>query len=145
MFDWDARPVGVLQAINKITGVFNDSDAALLRLLADQAGVAIQRWNLQRQAVESSGLKHEMLLARRVQEAMIPRGRPDVSGLDGPVLVPGVGFQGGRPESLSGLGGAVSGQLLPAVSRDVLRAGPDVAAVRAAAERMRDAVAHLAR
>ena len=70
---------------------------------------------------------------------------PDVSGLDGPVLVPGVGFQGGRPESLSGLGGAVSGQLLPAVSRDVLRAGPDVAAVRAAGERMRDAVAYLAR
>jgi orotidine-5'-phosphate decarboxylase len=70
---------------------------------------------------------------------------PDVSGLDGPVLVPGVGFQGGRPESLNGLGGAVSGQLLPAVSRDVLRAGPDVAAVRAAGERMRDAVAYLAR
>jgi orotidine-5'-phosphate decarboxylase len=69
---------------------------------------------------------------------------PDVSGLGGPVLVPGVGFQGGRPESLSGLGGAVSGQLLPAVSRDVLRAGPDVAAVRAAGERMRDAVAYLA-
>jgi orotidine-5'-phosphate decarboxylase len=30
------------------------------------------------------------------------------------------------------------------VSREVLRAGPDVAAVRAAGERMRDAVAHLA-
>jgi orotidine-5'-phosphate decarboxylase len=69
---------------------------------------------------------------------------PDVSRLGGPVLVPGVGFQGGRPDALSGLGGAVPGQLLPAVSREVLRAGPDVAAVRAAAERMRDAVAYLA-
>jgi orotidine-5'-phosphate decarboxylase len=69
---------------------------------------------------------------------------PDVSGLGGPVLVPGVGFQGGQPDALSGLGGAVPGQLLPAVSRDVLRAGPDVAAVRAAGERMRDAVAYLA-
>ena len=69
---------------------------------------------------------------------------PDVSQLGGPVLVPGVGFQGGRPDALSGLGGAVPGQLLPAVSRDVLRAGPDVAAVRAAGERMRDAVAYLA-
>jgi orotidine-5'-phosphate decarboxylase len=69
---------------------------------------------------------------------------PDVSDLGGPVLVPGVGFQGGRPEALSGLGGAVSGQLLPAVSRDVLRAGPDAAAVRAAAERIREAVAYLA-
>jgi orotidine-5'-phosphate decarboxylase len=69
---------------------------------------------------------------------------PDVSALGGPVLVPGVGAQGGRPEALGGLGGAHRGQLLPAVSRDVLRAGPEVAAVRAAAERFRDAVAYLA-
>src|ERR1700678_103081 len=69
---------------------------------------------------------------------------PDVAALGGPVLVPGVGAQGGRPEALRGLGGAVPGQLLPAVSRDVLRAGPDVAALRAAGERMRDAVAYLA-
>lgn len=69
---------------------------------------------------------------------------PDVSALDGPVLVPGVGAQGGRPEALAGLGGAKSGQLLPAVSREVLRAGPDPEAVRAAGERIRDAVAYLA-
>jgi orotidine-5'-phosphate decarboxylase len=69
---------------------------------------------------------------------------PDVSALAGPVLVPGVGAQGGRPEALGGLGGAKPGQLLPSVSREVLRAGPDVAALRAAAEKMRDAVAYLA-
>ena len=68
---------------------------------------------------------------------------PDVSALNGPVLVPGVGAQGGRPETLAGLGGALPGQLLPAVSREVLRAGPDVGALRGAAERMRDAVAYL--
>lgn len=69
---------------------------------------------------------------------------PDVSALGGPVLVPGVGAQGGRPDALGGLGGAKPGQLLPAVSREVLRAGPDPAAVREAAERIRDAVAYLA-
>jgi len=69
---------------------------------------------------------------------------PDVSALGGPVLVPGVGAQGGRPETLGGLGGARPGQLLPAVSREILRAGPDPLAVRAAGERMRDAVAYLA-
>ena len=72
------------------------------------------------------------------------RRRPIVSALGGPVLVPGVGAQGGRPEALRGFGGARPGQLLPAVSREVLRAGPDVGGVRAAAERMRDAVAYLA-
>lgn len=69
---------------------------------------------------------------------------PDVSALGGPVLVPGVGAQGGRPEALAGLGGARRGQLLPAVSREVLRAGPDIALLRAAAEKLRDAVAYLA-
>ena len=69
---------------------------------------------------------------------------PDLRDLAGPVLVPGVGAQGGRPEALSGLGGARAGQLLPAVSREILRAGPDPVAVRVAGERIRDAVAHLA-
>jgi orotidine-5'-phosphate decarboxylase len=69
---------------------------------------------------------------------------PDLSGLGGPVLVPGVGAQGGRPESLGGLGGSRPGQLLPAASRAVLCAGPQVAALRAAGERLRDQVAYLA-
>ncbi|BBY35856.1 hypothetical protein MMIN_39170 [Mycolicibacter minnesotensis] len=69
---------------------------------------------------------------------------PDLSALGGPVLIPGIGAQGGRPEALAGLGGAPSATLLPAVSREVLRAGPDVEALRAAAERLRDAVAYLA-
>ncbi|MDA4109568.1 orotidine-5'-phosphate decarboxylase [Mycolicibacterium holsaticum] len=69
---------------------------------------------------------------------------PDVSALAGPVLVPGVGAQGGRPDALGGLGGAKPGQLLPAVSREVLWAGPGVAALRSAADAVRDAVAYLA-
>jgi orotidine-5'-phosphate decarboxylase len=68
---------------------------------------------------------------------------PDVSALGGPVLVPGVGVQGGRPEALAGLGGAAPGQLLPAVAREVLRAGPNVSDLRAAGERMLDAVSYL--
>jgi orotidine-5'-phosphate decarboxylase len=69
---------------------------------------------------------------------------PDLSALGGPVLVPGLGVQGGRPEALAGLGGAEPGQLLPAVAREVLWAGPGVAELRDAADRMLDAVAYLA-
>jgi orotidine-5'-phosphate decarboxylase len=72
-----------------------------------------------------------------------PGGVPDVSKLGGPVLVPGIGAQGGQAKALGGMGGAAPGQLLPAVSREVLQAGPAVAALRAAGERMRDAVAYL--
>ena len=84
MLDINQAPVGVVQAINK-TGAgaaFSDNDVAMLQLLADQAGVAIQRYRLQQAAIESLALRHEMELARGVQEAMIPRGRPDVPGLD---------------------------------------------------------------
>lgn len=76
--------------------------------------------------------------------ATLGQAVPRVSDLGGPVLVPGVGAQGGRPETLAGLGGARAGQLLPAVSREVLRAGPQPAAIRAAGERLREAVAYLA-
>jgi orotidine-5'-phosphate decarboxylase len=69
---------------------------------------------------------------------------PDLSAVGGPVLVPGLGAQGGRPEALYGLGGAAPGLLLPAVSREVLRAGPGVPELRAAGDRMLDAVAYLA-
>ncbi|WP_343600197.1 orotidine-5'-phosphate decarboxylase [Mycobacterium sp.] len=72
-----------------------------------------------------------------------PAAVPDLGELGGPVLVPGVGAQGGAPEALGGLGGAAPGQLLPAVAREVLRHGPTVTALRAAGERIRDAVAYL--
>lgn len=65
---------------------------------------------------------------------------PDLEALDGPVLAPGVGAQGGRPEDLGRLGRRV----LPAVSREILRAGPDTGALRAAADKLRDQVAYLA-
>ena len=58
----------------------------------------------------------------------------DLSALGGPVLAPGLGAQGGTVADLRRLFGA--GQVVvPTVSRDVLAAGPDVAALRAAADR----------
>jgi sigma-B regulation protein RsbU (phosphoserine phosphatase) len=82
MVDWESRPLGVIQALNKSPGTaFGETDAALLRLLADQAGVAIQRWHLQQTALQNSNLLHEMELARRVQDAMIPKRPPVIPGL----------------------------------------------------------------
>lgn len=102
------------------------------QLIVDQAAV------VNRSATGSEPGYVGVVLGATVFEA------PDVSELGGPVLVPGVGVQGGRPEALSGLGGAAPGQLLPAVAREVLRAGPDVSDLRAAGQRMLDAVAYLA-
>jgi serine phosphatase RsbU (regulator of sigma subunit) len=54
----------------------------MIRLLADQAGVAIQRYRLQQEALAAQYMRHEMELARRVQQAMIPKSAPEIAGLD---------------------------------------------------------------
>jgi orotidine-5'-phosphate decarboxylase len=58
----------------------------------------------------------------------------DLDGLGGPILAPGLGAQGGSPADLRRLFGT-DRAVVPTVSRDVLGAGPDPAALRAAAER----------
>lgn len=65
----------------------------------------------------------------------------DLSRLRGAVLVPGLGAQGAGPGDIAARFAQVGGVVLPSASRSVLRAGPDVAALRAAAESLRDALA----
>ena len=75
------RPIGVLQVVNKIGGSFLPGDETMIELLADQAGVAIQRYNLQQAAVQGAELRHEMDLARNVQNRLIPKHPPTIPGL----------------------------------------------------------------
>jgi orotidine-5'-phosphate decarboxylase len=58
----------------------------------------------------------------------------DLDGLGGPILAPGLGAQGGSVADLRRLFGT-GRAVVPTVSRDVLAAGPDPAALRAAADR----------
>jgi orotidine-5'-phosphate decarboxylase len=62
----------------------------------------------------------------------------DLSALQGAVLAPGLGAQGASPADLGARFAGVRGLVLPAASRSVLGAGPDPAAVRAAATALRD-------
>lgn len=82
MMNFDRSPVGVIQAINKRDSDFTDSDQVMIELLADQAGVAFQRHRLQMEAVEAVALRREMDLARRVQEAMLPKTSPTIPNLN---------------------------------------------------------------
>lgn len=61
----------------------------------------------------------------------------DLSGLNGPVLAPGLGAQGAGPADIAARFRGVAGIVLPAASRSVLAAGPDVATLRAATEALR--------
>jgi orotidine-5'-phosphate decarboxylase len=60
--------------------------------------------------------------------------------LHGPVLAPGLGAQGAAAADLPGVFGAALPWVLPAVSREVLGAGPDPAGLRAAVARIGDEV-----
>jgi orotidine-5'-phosphate decarboxylase len=66
--------------------------------------------------------------------ATLPELDVDLDGLGGPVLAPGLGAQGGAVADLRRLFGT-GRAVVPTVSRDVLAAGPDGAALRAAADR----------
>lgn len=55
----------------------------------------------------------------------------DLAGLGGPILAPGLGFQGGTAQSVSRLfAGCRRGTVLASASRSVLEAGPDPEALR---------------
>jgi phosphoserine phosphatase len=80
MMDLDGGPLGAIQAVNKVGGRFGDPDHALIQLLSEQAGVALQRHNLQVQALEMVELRREMDLARATQQALLPRHPPRMPG-----------------------------------------------------------------
>ncbi|MFR9796680.1 orotidine-5'-phosphate decarboxylase [Streptomyces sp. MS06] len=68
----------------------------------------------------------------------------DLSAYDleigGPLLAPGIGAQGATPADLPRVFGAAVGNVVPNVSRGVLRHGPDLGALRDAAGRLADEV-----
>jgi orotidine-5'-phosphate decarboxylase len=78
--------------------------------------------------------------------ATIGESVADFSRMNGPFLVPGVGAQGGGPADVRRLfaaGSAWTRAVLPSTSREVLSAGPSVAALRDAVERAVEAFAFL--
>lgn len=60
--------------------------------------------------------------------------------INGPLLAPGIGAQGATPADLPGVFGDVVRNVVPSVSRGVLRHGPDVAGLRGAASRFADEI-----
>lgn len=60
----------------------------------------------------------------------------DLVGVNGILLAPGIGAQGARPADLSGAFEGARGRVLAPVSRELLAAGPTVAGLRDAADRL---------
>ncbi|MFF8276192.1 orotidine-5'-phosphate decarboxylase [Streptomyces lateritius] len=60
--------------------------------------------------------------------------------INGPLLAPGIGAQGATPADLPAVFGAAVRNVVPNVSRGVLRHGPDAPGLRASAERYADEI-----
>ncbi|EAP99302.1 orotidine 5'-phosphate decarboxylase [Janibacter sp. HTCC2649] len=67
----------------------------------------------------------------------------DLTAMGGPILAPGVGAQGGTSDDLKRVFGDALPNVLPASSREVLSAGPDVSALRARAAQSNESLAAL--
>ena len=63
--------------------------------------------------------------------------------IGGPLLAPGYGAQGGTVADLRRIFGSAAGSVLASTSRDLLRHGPDAAALADAAGRANDELAAL--
>ena len=82
MFDLQQKPVGVIQAINSLKNGFTTTDLELLKLVADQGGVAVQRHRLADAVRAADALRREMDLAAAVQMELLPKSLPVVGSID---------------------------------------------------------------
>ncbi len=89
-------------------------------------------------AAESNAGADPMGYVGVVAGATLRGGELDLSALNGPILVPGLGAQGGSVQGLRAVFGPALPHVLPAAAREVLRHGPGVADLRTAAHRFRD-------
>lgn len=79
---WDGVPVGVMQAVNKIDGDFTPWDETMLRTLAAQVGVAIQRQALLGTLAAKKAQDKELAIAKMIQQRLLPAAAPPVPGYD---------------------------------------------------------------
>lgn len=77
----EGKVIGALQLLNKPAG-FTQRDADLLGLLAHFAGSAIETERLRQEAATADLLRHELALARDVQERLLPKALGGVRGLE---------------------------------------------------------------
>lgn len=72
--------VGVLQVLNKTGGVFDDADEQLASSLAAQCAVALQRARMTEELIEGEKMRHELEMAREVQQGSLPSTMPAIPG-----------------------------------------------------------------
>lgn len=77
------RVMGVLTAVNRIDGLpYSPSDVNLLQALADQASVSLYYVLLREELDAKRRLDHDLAVARRIQQMLLPRGVPSAERVE---------------------------------------------------------------
>lgn len=129
----------------------HDAGLFVLALTSNKEGPEVQHAVTAGRTVAGTVLDH----LRRLNDGASPLGSfgavvgatigetSESLDVNGPLLVPGYGTQGGTVDDLRRIFGSAAAHCLPSSSRGVLRAGPDVGALRDAVRRENDVLAAL--
>ena len=102
------------------------------RSVAAEVAAAAARWN----ADTAGGLGDVGLVVGATVADAVRRTGVDLPGMRGPLLVPGIGAQGGQVADLADTFGAALPQVLVSTSREILGRGPDPQAMATAASEL---------
>ena len=82
LIGYDQKLVGVFELLNKNGGAFTSADEEMATTLASLTAVSLQRQMLLTEQFEMRKLEHELDVARRIQQSLLPEGDPAVDGFD---------------------------------------------------------------
>ena len=74
--------IGVLQLLNKKTGLFNSADENLLRAISDHVALALENAQLHRDLLHKQRMERDLALARSIQLGLLPERPPTLVGFD---------------------------------------------------------------
>lgn len=80
LIGYEESMIGVLQILNKSSGVFDDQDEYVAQALAAQAAVVIHRAKITEAIIASERLDREISVARDVQIGTLPKEMPIIEG-----------------------------------------------------------------
>ncbi len=74
--------IGVFQMINKKQGAFDNEDQLFLEAFSDHAAMAIENAKLHQAGLENERVAKELQIAATIQERLLPKSLPQVSGYE---------------------------------------------------------------
>ncbi len=78
----DGRSIGALSIDMRVPRLLDEGELRFLRLMANQAALAIEKAYLHREELHRQRLEEELAVARRIQYSLLPEQTPDFPGLE---------------------------------------------------------------